>query len=100
MNPFEFDADAEPSPEPRALLPEFLLNERELAFITAKFPEAIARMREKGTHLVNDPEDPVMAPLDSFMVFFFIEKVHNLNLEAFDMPDGAEVFAEAFNRLG
>jgi len=41
-----------------------------------------------------------MAPLDSFMVFFFIEKVHHLNLEAFDMPDGAEVFAEAFKRLG
>jgi hypothetical protein len=41
-----------------------------------------------------------MAPLDSFMVFFFIEKVHNLNLEAFDMPDAAEVFAEAFKRLG
>jgi len=100
MNPFEFDADAEPSPEPRVLLPEFLLNERELAFITAKFPEAIALMREKGTQLINDPEDPVMAPLDSFMVFFFIEKVHNLNLEAFDMPDGAEVFAEAFKRLG
>jgi len=26
--------------------------------------------------------------------------VHNLNLEAFDMPDAAEVFAEAFKRLG
>lgn len=100
MNPFEFDSDAESPREPRPLLPEFLLNERELAFITAKFPEAIAQMREKGTHLVNDPEDPVMAPLDSFMVFFFIEKVHHLNLEAFDMPDSAEVFAEAFKRLG
>jgi hypothetical protein len=41
-----------------------------------------------------------MAPLDSFMVFFFIEKVHHLNLEAFDMPDAAEVFSEAFKRLG
>jgi hypothetical protein len=96
----DLEPDSDSDAQPRALLPEFLLNERELAFITAKFPEAIALMREKGTQLINDPEDPVMAPLDSFMVFFFIEKVHHLNLEAFDMPDGAEVFAEAFKRLG
>ena len=94
------EPDSDSDAQPRVLLPEFLLNERELAFITAKFPEAMALMREKGTQLINDPEDPVMAPLDSFMVFFFIEKVHNLNLEAFDMPDAAEVFAEAFKRLG
>jgi hypothetical protein len=100
MTDLEPDSDSDSDAQPRVLLPEFLLNERELAFITAKFPEAMAQMREKGTHLVNDPEDPVMAPLDSFMVFFFIEKVHNLNLEAFDMPDAAEVFAEAFKRLG
>jgi hypothetical protein len=96
----DLEPDSDSDAQPRVLLPEFLLNERELAFITAKFPEAIALMREKGTQLINDPEDPVMAPLDSFMVFFFIEKVHHLNLEAFDMPDAAEVFAEAFKRLG
>ena len=96
----DLEPDSDSDAQPRVLLPEFLLNERELAFITAKFPEAMALMREKGTQLINDPEDPVMAPLDSFMVFFFIEKVHHLNLEAFDMPDGAEVFAEAFKRLG
>jgi hypothetical protein len=100
MTDLEPDSDSDSNAQPRVLLPEFLLNERELAFITAKFPEAMALMREKGTQLINDPEDPVMAPLDSFMVFFFIEKVHHLNLEAFDMPDGAEVFAEAFKRLG
>jgi hypothetical protein len=96
----DLEPDSDSDAQPRVLLPEFLLNERELAFITAKFPEAITLMREKGTQLINDPEDPVMAPLDSFMVFFFIEKVHHLNLEAFDMPDAAEVFAEAFKRLG
>jgi hypothetical protein len=96
----DLEPDSDSDAQPRVLLPEFLLNERELAFITAKFPEAMAQMREKGTQLINDPEDPVMAPLDSFMVFFFIEKVHHLNLEAFDMPDAAEVFAEAFKRLG
>ena len=96
----DLEPDSDSDAQPRVLLPEFLLNERELAFITAKFPEAMALMREKGTQLINDPEDPVMAPLDSFMVFFFIEKVHHLNLEAFDMPDAAEVFAEAFKRLG
>ena len=96
----DLEPDSDSDAQPRVLLPEFLLNERELAFITAKFPEAMALMREKGTQLINDPENPVMAPLDSFMVFFFIEKVHHLNLEAFDMPDGAEVFAEAFKRLG
>jgi hypothetical protein len=96
----DLEPDSDSDARPRVLLPEFLLNERELAFITAKVPEAMALMREKGTQLINDPEDPVMAPLDSFMVFFFIEKVHHLNLEAFDMPDGAEVFAEAFKRLG
>jgi hypothetical protein len=100
MTDLEPDSDSDSDAQPRVLLPEFLLNERELAFITAKFPEAMALMREKGTQLINDPENPVMAPLDSFMVFFFIEKVHHLNLEAFDMPDGAEVFAEAFKRLG
>ena len=96
----DLEPDSDSDAQPRVLLPEFLLNDKELAFITAKFPEAMALMREKGTQLINDPEDPVMAPLDSFMVFFFIEKVHHLNLEAFDMPDGAEVFAEAFKRLG
>jgi hypothetical protein len=100
MTDLEPDSDSDSDAQPRVLLPEFLINERELAFITAKFPEAMALMREKGTQLINDPENPVMAPLDSFMVFFFIEKVHHLNLEAFDMPDGAEVFAEAFKRLG
>jgi hypothetical protein len=96
----DLEPDSDSDAQPRVLLPEFLLNDKELAFITAKFPEAMALMREKGTQLINDPEDPVMAPLDSFMVFFFIEKVHHLNLEAFDMPDAAEVFAEAFKRLG
>jgi hypothetical protein len=82
------------------ILPQLLLTQQELAFITAKFPEAIAQLREKGTHLINDPEDPVQAPLDSFMIFFFIEKIHTTDLEGFDMPDNAEVFAEAFARLG
>jgi hypothetical protein len=34
------------------------------------------------------------------MIFFFIEKIHTTDLEGFDMPDNAEVFAEAFERLG
>ena len=53
-------------------LPQLRLSQQELAYITSRFPEAIAQLREKGTHLINDPEDPVQAPLDSFMIFFFI----------------------------
>ena len=41
----DLEPDSDSDAQPRVLLPEFLLNERELAFITAKFPEAMAQMR-------------------------------------------------------